>query len=332
MATSFPVDDLGQGLLRQRKRSSGWGPISKAGDQLLMAYTGTLADGTVFDSNEVAGRQLFDFTLGAGQVIQRWDLGLVGVQVGDSYQLSIPAALGYGSRGSGSIPPNAPLTFQVTVWALLPAGSTQASQASYLSTTTFGIPEVWANQYLQATPTRGPLQLGFDSVDLLTGTDQGEIIFSAAGDDDLAGLAGDDLLGGGAGFDTLRGGSGADWLFGGPGADTLYGGQGPDRLFGGNGHDKLYGNKGRDVLTGGLGNDWLEGGEGDDRFVIGPGNDTIADFGIDSGDVLEIAAGRSYSLEQRGSDLALVMGDGITLVSGISRAGFDPAVHIVAPV
>jgi len=86
--------------------------VSKNGDQLTVDYTGTLEDGTKFDSS--IGRAPFVFTLGAGQVIQGWDQGLLNMKVGEKRKLTIPASLGYGSSGAGGvIPPNATLIFEV---------------------------------------------------------------------------------------------------------------------------------------------------------------------------------------------------------------------------
>lgn len=86
---------------------------SKKGDMLTMHYTGTLQDGTKFDSS-VDRNQPFSFQLGVGQVIKGWDQGLVGMCPGDKYKLTIPPELGYGDRGAGDvIPPGATLIFDV---------------------------------------------------------------------------------------------------------------------------------------------------------------------------------------------------------------------------
>lgn len=86
---------------------------SKKGDMLSMHYTGTLQDGTKFDSSRDRG-QPFTFQLGVGQVIKGWDQGLVDMCPGDIYKLTIPPELGYGDRGAGEvIPPGATLTFEV---------------------------------------------------------------------------------------------------------------------------------------------------------------------------------------------------------------------------
>jgi FKBP-type peptidyl-prolyl cis-trans isomerase len=88
----------------------------KAGQAVLVHYLGTLTDGTKFDSSYDRGEP-FQFILGAGQVIQGWDLGVQGMKVGGKRKLVIPPDLGYGSRGIGPIPPNATLIFEVEVLA-----------------------------------------------------------------------------------------------------------------------------------------------------------------------------------------------------------------------
>lgn len=97
----------------------GKGPVAKAGDRLSMHYTGTLEDGTKFDSS-LDRNDPFDFTLGAGQVIQGWDTGIVGMNVGGKRTLVIPYKMAYGEQGiPGVIPPKATLNFEVELLEIL---------------------------------------------------------------------------------------------------------------------------------------------------------------------------------------------------------------------
>lgn len=71
-------------------------PQAKAGDTVRIHYTGTLQDGSVFDSSQ--GRDPLEFTLGAGQVIPGFDTAVSGMEVGASRTVTIPAAEAYGAR------------------------------------------------------------------------------------------------------------------------------------------------------------------------------------------------------------------------------------------
>ena len=83
-------------------------------NKVVVNYTGTLEDGSIFDSSLKPGGTPFTFTLGVGSVIKGWDLGVKGMKVGGKRKLTIPADLGYGSNGIGNVvPPNATLTFEV---------------------------------------------------------------------------------------------------------------------------------------------------------------------------------------------------------------------------
>jgi hypothetical protein len=87
----------------------------KAGETVLVHYTGTLTDGTKFDSSQDR-KEPIAFPLGRGAVIKGWDEGIAQLGIGDSAVLVVPPQLGYGEKGAGGvIPPNATLVFVVTL-------------------------------------------------------------------------------------------------------------------------------------------------------------------------------------------------------------------------
>ena len=92
----------------------GKGREARTGDTVHVQYTGTLMNGTKFDSSYDHGGTPFKFTLGKGEVIKGWDQGVVGMKVGGKRRLRIPPDLGYGAKGSPpNIPANAGLLFDV---------------------------------------------------------------------------------------------------------------------------------------------------------------------------------------------------------------------------
>ncbi len=99
--------------LKYTDLETGQGEEARPGKTVDVHYTGWLENGTKFDSSKDRGKP-FSFPLGAGHVIKGWDEGVAGMKVGGKRKLTIPASLGYGSRGAGGvIPPNATLIFEV---------------------------------------------------------------------------------------------------------------------------------------------------------------------------------------------------------------------------
>ena len=99
----------------------GTGTTPKGGDKVKVHYTGTLEDGTKFDSSHDRDKP-FSFPLGLGRVIKGWDEGIATMQVGGKRKLIIPAELGYGERGAGKIiPPGATLHFDVELLEVIEA-------------------------------------------------------------------------------------------------------------------------------------------------------------------------------------------------------------------
>ena len=83
------------------------------GKTVAVLYTGRLMNGTVFDASANHGNTPYSFVLGNHTVIDGWDIGIALMHKGDKGVLLIPSALGYGPYGSGSIPPNAVIRFEV---------------------------------------------------------------------------------------------------------------------------------------------------------------------------------------------------------------------------
>ncbi|MEO0324116.1 MAG: FKBP-type peptidyl-prolyl cis-trans isomerase [Myxococcota bacterium] len=96
----------------------GTGDEAVAGKPVSVHYTGTLTDGTKFDSSLDRG-QPFKFGLGGGQVIKGWDEGVAGMKVGGKRKLTIPPEKAYGARGFPPvIPPNSTLVFTIELLAV----------------------------------------------------------------------------------------------------------------------------------------------------------------------------------------------------------------------
>ncbi|MFN2315328.1 MAG: FKBP-type peptidyl-prolyl cis-trans isomerase [Gemmatimonadales bacterium] len=102
-----------------------WDDVSVgAGDSLdvdmtaVVHYTGWFPDGTEFDSSR--GSNPFSFRVGAGEVIDAWDVGVVGMRLGGKRKLVVPPEMGYGSDGFSSIPGNVILVFEIELLEIRP--------------------------------------------------------------------------------------------------------------------------------------------------------------------------------------------------------------------
>jgi FKBP-type peptidyl-prolyl cis-trans isomerase len=101
----------------------GKGPAAKAGDTVRVHYTGTLLNGTKFDSS-LDRNEPFELKLGAGMVIKGWDEGIPGMKVGGKRKLTIPSDMAYGKNGHPPvIPPDSPLVFDVELMEIVPAAA-----------------------------------------------------------------------------------------------------------------------------------------------------------------------------------------------------------------
>ncbi|MEK7553554.1 MAG: FKBP-type peptidyl-prolyl cis-trans isomerase [Patescibacteria group bacterium] len=111
--TNLIMDNQEQNNLKVEILKEGSGVEIKNGDKATVHYTGTLENGQKFDSSLDRG-QPFEFTLGAGQVIKGWDMGVLGMKIGEKRKLTIPFNLAYGEAGiPGVIPPKSKLIFEV---------------------------------------------------------------------------------------------------------------------------------------------------------------------------------------------------------------------------
>jgi len=99
-------------------RQDGTGEQPNKGDRISAHYTGYLTTGEKFDSSVDRG-QPFQTEIGVGRVIPGWDEAFLGMKKGEKRVLIIPPDLGYGPRGTGPIPPNATLIFDVELLDVL---------------------------------------------------------------------------------------------------------------------------------------------------------------------------------------------------------------------
>jgi FKBP-type peptidyl-prolyl cis-trans isomerase len=112
-ASAAPAPTVTVTELKKEDSAPGSGPAAKSGDTVKVHYTGTLMNGTKFDSSRDRDEP-FQFTLGKGEVIKGWDEGVVGMKKGGKRKLTIPSDKAYGPSGSPpKIPPNSPLVFDI---------------------------------------------------------------------------------------------------------------------------------------------------------------------------------------------------------------------------
>jgi FKBP-type peptidyl-prolyl cis-trans isomerase FkpA len=115
-APTSPTDSFA--VFSQTDLRVGTGASAVAGSVLTVHYTGWIYDGTKPDQKGLLfetsrGATPFTFTLGAGQVIEGWERGVVGMNAGGLRRLVLPPSLAYGSSRNGIIPPNATLVFEI---------------------------------------------------------------------------------------------------------------------------------------------------------------------------------------------------------------------------
>ena len=203
---------------------------------------------------------------------------------------------------------------------------------------------ITGNYIFDARPTssttdqNGNPTYGFNSHEVLVGTQYNDYIDGGDGDDTIYGGAGTDILIGNGGGDHVYGGDGADLIYGSGGtagadvSDFLDGGAGDDVIYGGvnngsteiiiggDGNDYLYGEAGIDEVYGGLGDDYIDtgsdtdvgfGGDGNDYIFGGEGPDEL--HGGNGDDIVDGGSGTDKLLGENGDDILMGgIGGGVT--------------------
>ena len=111
LSSNVPAMLLESGLMLKQVVAGDGRTFPKDGDKLFVEYAGYLPNGQLFDSTK--NGDLFSFQLGASQVIRGWEVGLSHMSLGERAVMRVPAALAYGEAGTGPIPPNSDLFFEV---------------------------------------------------------------------------------------------------------------------------------------------------------------------------------------------------------------------------
>lgn len=110
--SSVVTPTAGPDSLQIEDMQVGTGAEAKTGNRVQVHYTGTLQDGTKFDSSKDRNEP-FEFTLGEGRVIAGWEQGVLGMKEGGKRKLTIRPELGYGAVPVGPIPANSTLLFEI---------------------------------------------------------------------------------------------------------------------------------------------------------------------------------------------------------------------------
>lgn len=103
---------MASGKLQIEDITEGKGKEVHSGDYITIHYNGTLENGKKFDSSYDRGMP-FQCRIGVGEVIEGWDMGVLGMKVGGKRKLTIPPQLAYGDRAVSIIPANSTLIFEV---------------------------------------------------------------------------------------------------------------------------------------------------------------------------------------------------------------------------
>ena len=121
-SSSAPSSPAAEPAYSQTDLQVGTGAAAAAGNNVTVNYTGWVYDparidskGTQFDSSLSAGRQPLAFVVGATNIIQGFSQGVTGMRVAGTRRVVLPSSLAYGAQGSGTIPPNTPLVFEITL-------------------------------------------------------------------------------------------------------------------------------------------------------------------------------------------------------------------------